>query len=733
MPKKSATKTKKRTTQKKAAPRKRSQSVTKGDLILGKLNEKQRQAAEATEGPVLVLAGAGSGKTRTLIHRTAYLIAGQGVKPWNILAVTFTNKAAQNMKERMADLLGDMPHTPVMGTFHSICSRLLRKEIEALGFNRNFVIYDEADQNALIKKIMKEMGYDTKQVPAAGVHWKISTAKNLLIGPGEFEQLVDDPIGEVAAKVYPKYQEELKKHNALDFDDLIMKTVELFQQYPEVLKKYQKMWKYILVDEYQDTNKAQYTLVSLLAQDNQNICVVGDDFQSIYSWRMADIRNILDFEKDYPDATVVLLEQNYRSTQTILDASNAVIAKNKNQKKKELWTENESGENVIITEVENEEAEGRFVVEQILATERGETPEAASDAVEEVEYVDEYTQPDPEEVQPIQPGESILERVMRSKMFEQRSEDNDLLEQVNANRKGIEFSKYVVLYRTNAQSRAIEESFLKFNIPYKIIGGIRFYERREIKDVIAYLRAVFNPSDWVSLERIANTPPRGIGDRTWIKIEQFAAQRGFDAVEAASHDIPDIQNARLTAYFQFAEILKTVRDAMEGLNPSEILDLLLKEVGYRQYLFNVEETKEKAEIRWENVQELKNVTQKFAELRGAEGLEALLEDIALVSDQDEVDETDNAVKLMTVHAAKGLEFPVVFVVGMEEGLFPHSRSLIDPTEMEEERRLCYVALTRAIDKVYLVFASQRLRYGDIQVNPPSRFIDDIPNKLTTWI
>ncbi|MFH1426273.1 MAG: UvrD-helicase domain-containing protein [Candidatus Kerfeldbacteria bacterium] len=733
MPKKKATKKAK---PKKSTPKKNTGRVSKGDLILKELNEMQREAAEATEGPVLVLAGAGSGKTRTLIHRTAYLIAEKGVKPWTILAVTFTNKAAQNMKERMSALLGDMKHTPVMGTFHSICARLLRKEIPALGFERNFVIYGDDDQKGLVKKIMKEMGYDTKQIPANSVHWKISSAKNLLIGPEEFEQLVDDPISEVAAKVYPKYQEELHKANALDFDDLIMKTVELFQQFPEILAKYQKMWKYILVDEYQDTNKAQYTLVSLLADDNKNICVVGDDFQSIYSWRMADIRNILDFEKDYPDATVVLLEQNYRSTQTILDASNAVIAKNKNQKKKVLWTENDLGEKIIVNEVEDQEAEGRFIVEQIINIETGDGKVAGSSTPELKYENDEYAQPDPadqENMQPIQEGESILERVMRSKMFEQNREAQDLQQKVDANKKAIDFSRYVVLYRTNAQSRAIEEAFLKYNIPYKIIGGIRFYERMEIKDAIAYLRVMFNPADWVALERISNTPARGIGDRTWIKIEQFAAQRGFNIVEAAGQAIPDIQNARLSAFYQFAEIIKTVRDKMEELNPTEILDMVLKEIGYKEHLFNTTETKEKAEAKWENVQELKNVTQKFANLRGAEGLEAFLEEVSLVMDQDNVDESENVVKLMTVHAAKGLEFPVVFVVGMEEGLFPHSRSLIDPKEMEEERRLCYVALTRAIERVYLVLASQRMRWGNVQVNPPSRFIDDIPDELMIWL
>lgn len=712
----------------------KSDSVSRGDLITRGLNTQQQEAVVATTGPVLILAGAGSGKTKTLVHRIAYLIVEEGVKPWNILAVTFTNKAAANMKERMQPLIaGVSEHMPLMGTFHSICSKLLRKEIGALGFETNFVIYDTGDQQTLVKKIMKDLGYDTKQISPTAVHWRLSSSKNILVGPEEFADSVSDALGEVAAKVYPRYQADLKKHNALDFDDLIMKTVELFKQYPDVLEKYHRLWSHILVDEYQDTNKAQYELVTMLAQKQKNICVVGDDAQSIYSWRQADIRNILEFEKDYPEAQTIFLEQNYRSTKTILNASNEVIAKNKNQKKKELWTENPHGEEIIIKEVENEEAEGRYIIEQIFGYGTASGKDVANKkTTQEVTYEDDdYAQPDPEETA-IQEGESILERVMRSRMFNQQGADDDLRSYVNQRKKGTDFSRYVVLYRTNAQSRAIEEAFLKFNIPYQLIGGMRFYERREIRDVLAYLRVLVNPSDWVSLERIANVPTRGMGARTWFTIEQFASTRGFDVIEAAKHAIPGVQNARLATFYQFAAMIGGLRTAMADLNPTELFDLLLKETGYKDYIIRESETQDKGEARWENVQELKTVLQKFRHLRGQEGLQNFLEDITLVSDQDSVDDSDNAVKLMTVHAAKGLEFPVVFVVGMEEGLFPHSRSLINPTEMEEERRLCYVALTRAIEKIYLVFAAKRMRYGNLQVNPPSRFLDDIPADLCRW-
>jgi DNA helicase-2/ATP-dependent DNA helicase PcrA len=703
-------------------------TVTAGDLILEGLNTQQRAAAEATDGPVLILAGAGSGKTKTLIHRIAYLIGAKGVAPWNILAVTFTNKAARNMQERMAKLLGEhMPHQPMMGTFHSVCSKLLRKEISVLGYQSNFVIFDADNQLSLVKKILKDLNYDTKQVAAQAVHWRISNAKNLLLTPSDFSETVDDMISEITVKVYPVYQDELHKHNALDFDDLIMKTVELFQKFPDILKKYQELWKYIVVDEYQDTNQAQYTLVTLLAREHHNLCVVGDDAQSVYSWRGADLRNILNFEKDYPDATVVFLEQNYRSTQTILDASNAVIAKNKNQKKKKLWTENPVGTPLGIKEVANEEAEGEMIV-RIMVNAHDTAPTTHDGIVyDRSEAQDEYNE------NPIQEKETILERVMRSHMMQQHKSNDQLRSQVSDTKRDTDYSRFVILYRTNAQSRALEEAFLNYGIPYKIIGGLRFYERREIRDILAYVRAIFNPKDWVSLERIVNAPPRGLGRTTWLKIERFARERDWSVLDAGHQDVPGVQPARLQAFYEFAATLQHLREELPQLNPTEFLEVLLKDIGYRAYLQTASETREEADSRWENIQELKTVTQKFRNLKGEEGIQAFLEDVSLVMDQDDVDENQRSVKLMTIHAAKGLEFPVVFLVGMEEGLFPHGQSLMDPKQMEEERRLCYVALTRAQERLYVTYASQRMRYGSVQVNPPSRFIEDIPKNLVVWL
>lgn len=710
--------------------KKRQNSISAGDIILRGLNEEQQKAVQKTDGPLLILAGAGSGKTRTLVHRIAYLIAEKGVAPWNILSVTFTNKAAKHMQEQMKSLLRDTTHLPTMGTFHSICARLLRREITTLGYQDNFIIYDSGDQQTLVKKTMKDLGYDTKQVSASAVHWKISTAKNMLITPAEFEETISDALDEVALKVYPIYQKELKAHNALDFDDLIMKTVELLTTYPDVLKKYQELWKYVMVDEYQDTNKAQYQLIHLLSQEHKNICVVGDDFQSIYAWRCADIRNILEFEQDYPGAVTVLLEQNYRSSQNILDASNAVIAKNTNQKEKKLWTTKKAGKPIMISEVENAEGEGRYIVEHILGIKNQEPPKQSES--EEITYDRSEADPDSDDGM-VQPGQSILDRVMGAKWFAQSQSIDLLRNKMSTQRNNIDFSQYVVLYRTNAQSRALEEIFLQCGVPYTLIGGTRFYERKEIKDVLAYIRVLFNPNDWVSLERIINIPARGIGDRTWFVIEQFCRQNDLDVMQGAAHAIPGVQNARLGAFVQFVDTLKSITEIMESLTPTEIVDLLLKKIGYKEYILTTSETREKGESRWENVQELKNVTKKFDGLRGQEGIETFLEEIALVTDQDSVRDDDTAVRLMTVHAAKGLEFPVVFVTGMEEGLFPHSRALTNPQEMEEERRLCYVALTRAIEEVHLLFASQRLRYGTMQVNPPSRFLDDIPPEFVEWV
>lgn len=707
------------------------QTVSRGEILLQDLNPQQREAARTVDGPVLILAGAGSGKTKTIVHRMAYMMIDHNINPWNILGVTFTNKAAQNMRERMSTLMkkaGQNTTTaPLLGTFHSICVKLLRKEYEAAGLPTDFVIYNSDDQATLIKRLLKEGGYDTHKVTPSSVHWRISAAKNQLVTPEVFAQSVDDTLGEVAAEIYPKYQDQLQKHHAVDFDDLIMKVVHLFQTREDVLKKYQDLWTHIVVDEYQDTNQAQYMLVSLIAQKHHNICVVGDDYQSIYSWRQADIRNILEFERDYPEAKVVLLEQNYRSTQTILNAANAVIAKNKGQKKKILWTENVEGKKLVISEVSSEEAESEAVVKIIAGKDEAVNEKLSDDGIT---YDTSDSQLDEEEA-PHQ-NESLLDRIMRSKMFAAHKDNEQLRAYIQNNKKTIDFSRFVVLYRTNAQSRSVEEAFLQYNIPYKLVGGLKFYERREIKDALAYLRSVCNFNDWVSLERIVNAPTRGLGKTTWSKIERFAIDHGFSVVEAASHVIPDVQDARLKSFYQFAEMMNQLRNEITEMSPTQAIDYIMHHSGYRAFILNESETKELGETRWENIQELRSVSEKFRELRGVAGLEALLEDVALVSDQDDVDESQNAVTLMTIHAAKGLEYPVVIVVGMEEGIFPHARSLMDPKEMEEERRLCYVAITRAMKQAYLLFASQRLRYGNTQVNPPSRFIDDIPKELLAW-
>lgn len=701
-------------------------------MILRELNPQQRVAAEAIHGPVLILAGAGSGKTKTIVHRIAHMMIGHDINPWNILGVTFTNKAAQNMRERMQTLLKkagqETASLPLLGTFHAICVKLLRKEHEAAGLAADFVIYNTDDQATLIKKLIKEAGYDTHKVTPSSVHWRISAAKNQLISPSAFAENVDDTLGEIAADIYPKYQEQLSKHHAVDFDDLIMKTVELFRTREDILAKYQELWTHVVVDEYQDTNQAQYTLVSLIAQKHHNICVVGDDYQSIYSWRQADIRNILEFERDYPEATVVLLEQNYRSTQTILNAANAVISKNTDQKKKILWTENSVGQQLVISEVQSEAAEAEAVV-KIIAGKDAQTPEKDT-FNSDVVYDDTDSQLDSGEIP--YGKETLLDRIMKSRMFAAHKDNEQLRTYIQQRKKEIDFSQFVVLYRTNAQSRSIEEAFLQYNIPYKLVGGLKFYERKEIKDALAYLRVMCNFNDWVSLERIVNVPARGLGKTTWAKIERFAIDRGFSVIEAAHHVVPGVQEARLKGFYQFAQTLEQLREDIAEMSPTHAIDHIMHHSGYKAFVLNESETKDLGEARWENIQELRSVSEKFRELRGVASLEALLEDVALVSDQDDIEEGHNAVTLMTIHAAKGLEYPVVIVIGMEEGIFPHARSLNDAKEMAEERRLCYVAITRAMKRAYMLFATQRMRYGNTQINPPSRFIDDIPKELLAW-
>jgi len=672
--------------------------------ILFKLNLAQKEAVTTIEGPVLIIAGAGSGKTRTLTHRVAYLIREKGVKPGNILAVTFTNKAAQEMKERIAKLLSDSGNIlsapspvpsghpllkreeenrynpPIMGTFHSICVKILRREIDKIGFKTSFNIFDDQDQLALMKKTMKEMQIDLDQFRPTAILGAISRAKNELIDEKEFEQSIGGYFEEIVSKIYTNYQKKLKEQNALDFDDILMYTVKIFQKFPEILEKYQRTFCYIMVDEYQDTNHAQYMLVKLLSQKHQNICVVGDDWQGIYSWRGANIQNILDFEKDYPNAKVIKLEQNYRSTQNILDAAYGVISKNINRKDKKIWTENKGGQLLTSYEAEDEKNEAEFIAEEI--------------------------------------------------------------KQLIKN--GYNYNDYVILYRTNAQSRIIEEIMLRNSIPYRIIGGIKFYQRKEIKDIVAYLRLINNFSDKVSLERIINEPKRGIGEITlgsWINL---SAEQGVNCIDFAAQisnlksQISNksqsaswqtnfkIRDSKLDSIIKFSEFITRMSELKNKLPIIDFIQKVYTESRYEKFLLD---GTEEGEMRHENVQELLTVAQKYEEYEGEERLNLFLEEIALASDTDNVDQNKESVHLMTLHSAKGLEFKVVFIVGLEEGILPHSRSMQDSNEMEEERRLMYVGITRAKEKVYLLFTSERNIFGSTQINPPSRFLDDVPEYL----
>lgn len=640
------------------------------------LNPEQLRAVLQTEGAVLILAGAGSGKTKTLTHRIAYLIEEKKVHPEQLLAVTFTNKAAQEMRERIEKLLSQSEAAEYgavvlplhIGTFHNICAKILRREIEVLGYGRNFNIIDDQDQQSIIKKAMKEFEMDPDQVRPRSLLEAISKAKNAQMEPDQYLLQTGSYYEELAAKVYARYQKELKDTNSLDFDDMIRLTVKLFQEYPQVLEKYQEQFRYIMVDEYQDTNSLQYTLIHLLAKKHGNIFVIGDDYQSIYGWRQADIRNILNFEKDYPEAAVIVLDQNYRSTQVILDAAHGVIEKNKNQRHKKLWTETKAGELITLCPAEDEEAEARFVAETIK---------------------EEMT-------------------------------------------KGRKASDFAVLYRTNAQSRIVEEMFLRFSINYRIVGGLKFYQRKEIKDVIAYVKLLQNPKDILALERIVNEPKRGIGRATLDRWIAFARTTGLGVMDAAyelTSEASDLRDGKIKTIRLFADVFLKIRATMEGrtdMKLTELLDLLTKESGYFDSL--ADGTSE-GEVREENVRELLSVAQKFNDTGLNQALERFLEEVALSSDTDEINRESEAVHVMTVHSAKGLEFPVVFMLGLEEGVFPHSRSALSPTEMEEERRLMYVGLTRAKERVCLLYTEQRTIFGATQVNPPSRFISEIPNHL----
>lgn len=653
--------------------------------LLEELNDQQRIAAETTTGPVLILAGAGSGKTKALTHRVAYLVAVKHVSPSSILAVTFTNKAAGEMRGRVLTLLSQNPENrnyfPFIGTFHSICLRLLRREAVEIGLASNFLIFDSGDSQSAIKRVMRNLAIDDKQLTPGLIHGLISSAKNELISPDAYAKLAQGKAQSAAAKVYPAYQSLLKEAGALDFDDLIYQTVEMFKTYPEILAKYQRQFEYIMVDEYQDTNHAQYQITKLLSQGHQNIAVVGDDWQSIYSWRGANFQNILDFEKDYPAATVIKLEQNYRSTKRILDAAHAVIAKNKVRSDKKLWTDRGDGVGIGVVNVYNE----------------------------------------------IQEAETIIARIQELRITEKR-----------------ELYDFAVLYRTNAQSRSLEEGFLRAGIPYKIVGGTRFYERKEIKDAIAYLRFIYQPDDSVSFGRIINLPPRGLGDVSLQKVDAWRrtqratvqpallaanpaepqAERTMSLLEACrqSGRIPGLQTRAVNSLQAFALLVDGLRAEAMKLSVGSLLDLAIKRSGYLAYL---DDNSIQSADRIENVKELLSVAETYNELT----LEGFLEEIALIADIDNYSQDSNAVTLMTLHAAKGLEFPVVFIPGAEEGIFPHSRALFDPDQMEEERRLCYVGMTRARERLYLLYANSRLLYGATNHNAPSRFLLEIPVEL----
>lgn len=636
-------------------------------MDLSTLNEKQRQAVEKTKGPLLILAGAGSGKTRVLTHRIAYLIEDKGVYEGNILAITFTNKAAKEMKERVANLIGSIASNMWISTFHSACVRILRRDIDKIDYTRDFVIYDTADQKTVIKQCLKELNVDDKAYPVKYIQSVIGDAKDKLLTPEKYSNLYySDFKLKIICDIYELYQKKLVSNNALDFDDLIIKTIDLFERNPEVLDFYQRKFEYIMVDEYQDTNKAQYTLISKLSKVHRNLCVVGDDDQSIYKFRGADIRNILDFEKDFHDAEVIKLEQNYRSTKTILDAANNVIKENMGRKVKRLWTANDEGERINYYKGQTEREEADFVVREIE----------------------------------------------KKSKYDKR-----------------QFLEFAILYRTNAQSRVIEDSLMRNNIPYRIYGGLKFYDRKEIKDIIAYLRVVQNPIDDVSLVRVINTPKRGIGAKTIEKLRDLADERG-EKLFNTMLDINEIGgfSKRVTAGINsFLDVVTKYIVNKDEFKVTEIIENVLKETGYLEELKN--ENTVESETRIENLGEFMSVAMEFENSSETNTLEEFLGNISLSSDLDNLEDDDNTVTLMTLHSAKGLEFPVVFMVGMEDGVFPGSRSMTDDEELEEERRLCYVGITRAKEELYLTHASMRTLYGRTNVNPASRFLNDIPQEL----
>ena len=633
--------------------------------LLNKLNDKQREAVEYMDGPLLILAGAGSGKTRVLTYKIAYLLEQEVVKPWQILAITFTNKAAKEMKERVEALVGQVASDMWLGTFHSVCVRILKREIELLGYSRDFNIFDEIDKEKVIKEIMKKNNIDEKVYPVGLLKSEISKAKEVMKDEVAYQKdAMGDYRKEEIAKIYNMYQATLRKNNSIDFDDIIMLTVKLFLENPDRLMYYQDKFKYILVDEYQDTNKTQFLLISLLSSGTGNICVVGDESQSIYGFRGADISNILNFETEFPNAKIIKLEENYRSTKNILNAANEVIKNNKSKIDKELWTQNDEGEKLDYKTLNNEYEEVEFVVDKI-------------------------------------------DEVCRKQ-----------------NQK---YSDFAVLFRTNAQARVLEEVFMKAGTPYKLIGGIKFYARKEIKDIISYLKLIQNTNDNIALKRIINEPKRGIGDTALDKLDMLASESGISIFEL-------IQNSNNLAGIRSSGNIILFRDMMNDLiklkdtmKVSELIKRVLKDSGYEDML-NSEGTKE-TEIRFDNLMEFIGVAMEFENENAENTLGDFLESIALVSDVDNLDQTAEAVTLMTMHSAKGLEFENVFLVGMEEGLFPSKRSIEEDYDTEEERRLCYVAITRAKQHLYITNTKKRTLYGSTSYSIPSRFIDEIPETL----
>ena len=641
--------------------------------LLNGMNDRQAEAVQTTEGPLLIMAGAGSGKTRVLTHRIAYLIDEKMVNPWNILAITFTNKAAREMKERAA-ALNPATQDCLIATFHSMCVRILRREADHIGYNRNFTIVDPGEQRTLMKRILKNLNLDPKKWNERAILGTISNAKNDLIDEVAYANIAGDMYTEIVAKCYTAYQKELRQSEAMDFDDLIMLTLRLFDQNPDVLTYYQQRYLYIHVDEYQDTNHAQYQLVKLLASRFKNICVVGDADQSIYGWRGADMQNILDFEKDYPEAKVVLLEENYRSTKTILQAANDVIRNNRNRRPKNLWTQNEDGEEIVYYRANDEQDEALFVARTI-----------------------------------------------------------DQL-----SREGYSHRDFAVLYRTNAQSRTVEEALLKANIPYTMVGGTKFYSRKEIRDVISYLNLIANPSDNISYERVVNEPKRGVGPGTVDKIRNFAATQEISLLDASANImLSPVKGKAAQAVYEFANLILDLRDRLDDYSVTELVELVLKKTGYSAALAAQATLESQARI--ENIEEFLSVTKNFdenpdnpADESGLDKLSRFLNDLALIADTDDGDQESSEVTLMTLHAAKGLEFPVVFLVGMEENVFPLSRASEDEDELEEERRLAYVGITRAEKVLYLTNANSRLLYGRTNYNQPTRFLREISSDLLNY-